>query len=530
MSNTTSQRSRLVALVGSSGGGTATLGHTDPSEFFRIIQQELDTMSEPVHLSCALFVALNSGGMDFTKQGDSATLYQISGDTQRQHYGSLEVINERVQEMEKELARDIEEGKIHGLISVSCKVSLFSNTLQAAADKQIPMTGTGGSSLSLAAATYKLHLVGNAGGSVATTSRTRAISYCFALAQDWKLHYAPWKAKSKKTYPTWKSVLNSCLPAFWGVALCKRLLLAAALHDLLPEAGILLEALESFALPTACAVVMASSRRNSSNVIMGAVLASMACRRSILGGLLAGYFVAFFEERLLYLCILRWNVPATMSNLLTTGLVGVFVATLLVPVAGYLREITHWARTVLILAIVEPRQDEYENLRIIGLALLGFLFCYGSKVGWYHSLFLPIILIEMELGDASIFGAMDQLTLVLVSAGICAGKYIVGGSDLALVRRGLAINLLCGDFIEACYPFMEEHILINLGGYLASGWSVSMLTSECKSSAYLPFPIAILLAEDWSQIALASLIAMGIPFVATVVNHFLVKSKANKLE
>jgi hypothetical protein len=135
----------------------------------------------------------------------------------------------------------------------------------------------------------------------------------------------------------------------------------------------------------------------------------------------------------------------------------------------------------------------------------------------------------MELGDASIFGTMDQLTRVLVSAGICAGVWVAGTTrDVALVKRGLTINLLCGDFIEACYPFMEQNPTINIGGYLASACSVALLSSSCKSSAYLPFPVALWLADDWRLLFFAGMVAMGVSFIATVVNYSMLVRNNNR--
>jgi hypothetical protein len=135
---------------------------------------------------------------------------------------------------------------------------------------------------------------------------------------------------------------------------------------------------------------------------------------------------------------------------------------------------------------------------------------------------LPAILIEMEVGDPAILGAFDQLTLVLVSAGICAGTLFASllvetHTDMPLLRRGLLINLLCGDFIEACYPLMEQNALIRLGGYIASSCSVGLLSCDCKSSAYLPFPLALWLADDIEVLTLASCIAFAISFAFACV-------------
>ena len=90
--------------------------------------------------------------------------------------------------------------------------------------------------------------------------------------------------------------------------------------------------------------------------------------------------------------------------------------------------------------------------------IIGMVSCWGSKVGLYHSLCLPVILIEMEVGAPSLWGAMDEATLVLVSAGICSASNLLIPSArqtaemTELCRRaGLRTNLFFGDFIEAAH-------------------------------------------------------------------------------
>ena len=129
----------------------------------------------------------------------------------------------------------------------------------------------------------------------------------------------------------------------------------------------------------------------------------------------------------------------------------------------------------------------------------------------------------MELGDPSMLGALDLLTLVLVCAGVCLGLVLTGSTseERSLARRGISINLLCGDFIEACYPHMERHGLVNVSGYVASAVSAAILTGSCRSSAYLPLPVAVWLADDRTTLLLASSIAFLIPFLATIGNYFI---------
>jgi len=163
----------------------------------------------------------------------------------------------------------------------------------------------------------------------------------------------------------------------------------------------------------------------------------------------------------------------------------------------------------------------------------GCIFCYGSKVGWYHTIYLPIILIEMELGLPSVLGALDECTLVLVCAGICFGQCLFlskekDASQYSLCKRALLINILCGDFIEVAYPFMENSIIINLFAYLASGLSASILLHRpaghhVMSSAYLPLPVSVFISNDWKRMLLASIVSFTVSFLGVFCHKTLTR-------
>jgi hypothetical protein len=568
---------RSVGVIGSSGGGTATLGHTDPIQFLQILNDELEKIDDGIAM--AIFVSLDGGkSMDTANPKlDRATLYAVepvlltttatTSTTASRTYqdtqllgsfnvriilrGTLMEVNQKCQEMDLEMAKQIESGLLKSLICISCHAGIHEASLRAAAQLHIPVTGSGGSSLSTACASYGINLVGNAGGSVATTAHTRAVSYTHALSKaslSQNQDYRPWKTRGSTTInrPSWRSVLNSCLPAFWAVCLLRRYLQYWIKHDgndsskssihhfsslLSSGDDKLLKltwfraldlALENFALPVACAIVMANAYapHHGSTVILAATVASMVCRQTILGGLVAGWLVAVLSDRFMYFCI-AWNVPATMTSLLVAGGTGGVVATALVPFVPTLRYCTTMVRWIVFKSM---------NGSIPGVGfMMGCLFCYWSKVGYYHALCLPIILMEMETGQPSVWGAIDELTLVLVSAGINAANLITlsarsHGKTLSLCRRGLLINLLCGDFVEACYPFMEQYTLINIGGYFGSGLATQILArgrnpKSIASLAYLPLPMSIWLATNWQRLAFAAMIAMGIPFQFTMFNN-----------
>lgn len=550
----TSATIMAVALIGSSGGGAATLGHTEPTQLLQTINDELAKIQGDWCLTHALFVSLHGGrGLDSANPTEStATLHAIdcneTEDKTNKSGASVRVVqsdilaevNKTCFQMDASIAEAILGGEVKGLICVSCDPGIHSKTLEAASVMRIPVTGSGGTSLSIAVTRFDIQLVGNSGGSVATNSYTRAISFAHALATAWKMPYHPFSSSDKFVTPQWRSVLNATLPAFWAVCLaCQFLNLVLAKlvsndSDLNMNAWTeptrqLLTALQSYALPTACCVVMATScaSRHGSTAVMASCTAAMACRQSILAGLLAGWLVSLVVGRVVYRCVV-WNIPATMTNLAAAGGTGAAVAIVVAPLVPALQGITTWIRLAVHVTM---------SGRIPGAGfVIGCLFCFGSKIGYYHALCLPVILIEMELGQASVWGAIDECTLVLVSAGICSANLMMSSSlketDVSLCKRAVRINLLYGDFIEAAYPFMEESRLVNAAGYLASGISTEFLARNPRdilSLAYLPLPVSILLANDWHRMALASFIAFGVSFAGTAINNVLFdRSKKTK--
>jgi len=126
-----------------------------------------------------------------------------------------------------------------------------------------------------------------------------------------------------------------------------------------------------------------------------------------------------------------------------------------------------------------------------GAVVGGVLACVtvkASMTGYYHMVMLPIIILQMEEGGSmSFFGMLDMLALVMVSAGICLASAIkprASGEDLNALR-GLRINLGWGDYVEACYPYMERDWVVMLGAYIGAflGGTVAGVT-HAKATAY----------------------------------------------
>ena len=326
---------------------------------------------------------------------------------------------------------------------------------------------------------------------------------------------------------------------------------------------------------------------------------------SALAGLVAGALIPVVLTKVSNLCF-RYHVTATMTNILCGGgvgmLVGVFMhisglAYGLGLITGAIRSMLRWRRLVTlpetdtsfqmssfsdipsllpqfiengIFPILRHLQEQWSsiisrlpavlcNFPILqvqytqcssqylplptGLGFLyGCFFVYGSKIGWYHSLFLPAILLEMDSAsmgeEASLFGAIDECTLVIVCAGICGGNLVLppsrkgttytenntksGGGHASLSWRAFKTNLLCGDFIEAAYPYMERSKMINGSAYLAAGLSTEIiLQRRVLSTAYLPLPLAIWVSNDRWGMGIASSVAFVVSFFGTLASNII---------
>lgn len=339
-----------IALIGSSGGGTATLGHSNPVELLTTIHRELLRLCEDVPsaqscvndgaarkrrvclgLSHAIFVSLcDGGGFDSVREeywkpnedtstGPEATLYTVGFNQSKKEItendpadrfqiqelatGPLTYVNSKVKQLDSELAYEIqsEESKIHGLISTSSNPSLFHETLTTASLRSIPTAGSGGTSLGILASTYDLKVIGNSGGSVASTTLTKARGWARGFAVEWDMKYDANNNSEPNTtkmidvsngdtkmnaMPSLKSILESAIPSFLFVCVSLRFISlwfpdneanesvcnSQLLQQERKPLQVLEYALKHIVLGTSCFVLAATSRSQSANGDQSTVL------------------------------------------------------------------------------------------------------------------------------------------------------------------------------------------------------------------------------------------------------------------
>lgn len=624
-----------VALIGSSGGGTATLGHTNPIELLNTVHKEL------CHLHCdedgkvcaglshAIFVSICDGsGFDSLKKDDwlpgknksdvaadpIAKLYSVgfhkkNPDSEDQEAtgrlnvqaikGPLSEINTEAKRLDAKLSKILRNN--HALISVSSEPTIIhADSLRSCSELSIPVTGSGGTSISQIAELYGLPIIG-AQGSVASTTHTKARGWAMGLAREWGMTYDPKHndqdgscvdstsevgvGQETTPLPSLKSILEAALPSFLFVCIVLRFFGGSAGDNRSSLIAEIEYSLRYFVPGTTCSILAATSRQSSSTsqssqdqstILLSSALAGILVSASAsqlndnsneggsaLAGLIAGASIPLALSTVSNLCV-KYHMTATMTNIICGGGVGIMVGMIMhLSSAAYILSIcTGWVRCIIrfrrittpetngrLIANVfvylqkmwydfasRPSMSKFvyaQDLQLNeflpiprGLGFgFGCIFVYGSKIGWYHSIFLPLIMLEMDSSTgqnaASLLGAIDECTLVMVCAGICAGNLLlphrIGGST-SLSWQALKTNILCGDFIEACYPSMEKSRLINVAAYLAAGISTEVIVRQrLLSSAYIPLPLSILISSDRWGMIVASSFAFGISFVGTIM-------------
>jgi hypothetical protein len=178
-----------IALVGSSGGNLYNQGGKEPPKMLGEIKTQAE--SAGIAFSDVVFVGANRS-LDQKGPDTKARLYTIQdqGPLETGEELSLEDCNKLALEADKALAERIQAGQIDGLIVLSADPDKTNHeSIKAAAEKKIPIVGTGGTSLG------KVQNMGgrvvSASGTTGTTNRTRAVAFLSAFAKEFGLKYRP---------------------------------------------------------------------------------------------------------------------------------------------------------------------------------------------------------------------------------------------------------------------------------------------------------------------------------------------------
>lgn len=520
---------KTIAIIGSSGGNLYNLGGKDPLKLL----QELVIQLESAGIGCGAiqFVGADAS-MDNAKGSTQAALYGWDETLQapkRLAEGLLDEINQVATQLDQDIAAQIRQGRIGALIMMSADPTRTNAyTVEAAIDMNLPITGTGGTSMALTSAKGANVLA--VSGTTGTTNRTRAVTFVTTLCQHWGLTYRPIigataDATSGRTGEgsPWRrisirGIMLASLPGFIAMALLLALSKIPALAGLSEIFDIMIKA-----LPVILAAIAAKqiSDLDEVSIVSGIIAGVMSVEGGIIGGIIGGIGAGLLGHVLFRKCV-QWRFPATTVNIVAGGLSGLIsgliVYFMIAPIALQAGEGIRW----LLEAAVST------SSMLAGL-LAGLLIWPAILGGVYHAAILPIVLLEMERTGNSFLGAVDMAGLVMVSAGITLANIIAprDKGEAAVAVPGFLINIGFGTFVEAAYPFMFSNKFI-FGGAIVSAGLGGLLVGmfEVQGTAYVPSFMAPLLSNNMTGFIVAMVGSLLSAFMITLtVNQLSRKSK-----
>ena len=469
---------RQIIIVGSTGGSTQRGSAIDAVKALASQFQAL-----PTSLTiAAISMVETSVPLDHAASDAPAMLWAGSEPWRIQASGTLAEVNQVTRKLDLELAVLVRTGQVDAVVLNSAHLGADgsnSEVLRAAVETQTPCLGTGGTCMGQAVEAGALVLA--LSGSVSTTADSRALASSAALARHWHLRFSP-------RLPTPELGVLPCLDAILPLVLSLSLMHAfvpalLAIVSAHPtwhsRVATFLAQASDFAVPTALAAF--ASRRAAqlgetegvlSGVLAGALTSASTSLRllpmatsdeysSTACAALAAGLVAGLTARTALVTTHAVGLPATASTLLTVGGAGALGGVL----GAALAPISSALSSFVVTAVRYPcRVSLPLELRLVSGALLGLLTKWGSIHGFYHNVHYPLILLEMsERGAFALAGAFDACCLAFVCAGVCAAVALtsVKPTESAASARAVGINLMFGDYVEACYAYMERSRTVN---------------------------------------------------------------------
>ena len=529
--STAGATARAVAVIGSSGGNLRSHGGDDPARLLEDVRRQLDAAG--FTLADVQFVAASTS-MDSANDSTPAQLWSLQdGALSVVAAGTLQEVNAIARERDAELAERIRAGQIDGLILMSADpTGTNSATVAAGVEAGIPAAGTGGASVANAQQAGLTFV--SASGTTGTTSTTRAVAYTSGLARHWKVPYRPSlgrtsadvSAEGRSGEAAWRrisirGIMVGSIPAFITLALILAISKIPGLESLSGVFDLLIAG-----LPIVVAAVAARkvSALDDVGLVAGAVAGIIAATGGLFGGLVAGILAGLLASSLIRWMLAR-GLPATTANIFTGALAGalpgLLVHYLLAPATTWLGE-----------AVKTAIEYALDFSPILAGAFAGAVIWFAIIGGVYHAVILPLVLLEMGQKGHSFFGAVDMVSLVMVSLGITLANLVRPrtSGERALAGAGAAVNFFFGTFVEASYPFMfgDKRVFATaVAAATAGGAVVGAFGTE--ATAYLPAVVAPFVSTGAVGMVLAMVTATALAFVGTVLINAHVIRRSNDL-
>lgn len=517
---------KTLAIIGSSGGNLFYQGGNNPEELIR--ELTMQASGAKISIGYIQFI-LASRTMDNISLDAPAQLISLDENKERtiSDQRALSEINDLAQKSDELLAGMIRDGKIDGLILPSCDPQgTNKRALEAAASLNIPVAGTGGTSMAQVQS-MGCNVIA-ASGTTGTTNRTRAVASISAFAKHWGLKYRPTIGSDDPSAPrqvairqriSIHGIMMAAMPAFIAFSLVAALVRIPTFARFSPFFILL-----SSALPVIIAAIGAKqvSRLDEVGIISGIIAGILMGEGGVIGGLLVGILSGLLVDGITVITV-RFRVPGTTANIAAGGisglLAGLFGFALIAP---WSVQLAYGIRSLLNLAL--------SDYGLVTGALFGLMIWYAIIKGFYHVIILPLILVEMESSGFSFVGCIDMICLVMICAGIQLGNLIIPKQSFEreVAKRNLFINLAFGTYVESAYPYILSNRKMFAGTITAAtlaGMTVGNL--GIKSTAYVPVVVAPLLTNSHKSVSMLVTMAGALILAALITIIINVSDKMN---
>ncbi|MCJ7840943.1 PTS sugar transporter [Lederbergia sp. NSJ-179] len=511
-----------IAILGSSGGNLYNLGGKDPEKLLKEIFIQCD--SAGINIKAVQFIGAEVS-MDMAKEHSKAGLYILKETKPTRIFeGTLTEVNDEANSIDSEMAQNIRDGKIDGLIAMSIDPEgTNKEAILAAVEKRIPVVGTGGTSMAITAS--KGANVISTSGTTGTSNRTRAVSFTSSLCKFWGIKYQPvigGPSETKAGNPfkriNIRGIMMASLPAFIALALILALSKIPGLSGLGEVFDLLLQA-----LPVVIAAIAAKqvSDLDEVSIVAGIIAGVLSIDGGIIGGMIGGIGAGLLVQFLFLKCV-QWRFPMTTVNIVAGGFSGVLAGLLVFYLIGPLALMLGGYIKLIIEQVITFSP-------ILAGAVAGLLIWPGILGGIYHAAILPIVLLEMEKSGNSFLGAVDMVSLVIVAAGINFANIIAprDKGKAAIAAPGFMINLGFGTFVESAYPFMFSNKLVFGGALFSAGVGGALVgVFNVRGTAYLPSFVAPFASDNVVGFIISMIGAFVCSFVITIVANKMMRKKS----
>ena len=153
---------------------------------------------------------------------------------------------------------------------------------------------------------------------------------------------------------------------------------------------------------------------------------------------------------------------------------------------------------------------------------------YGARRGWYHIYILPLICLEHERGELACLGGARCISIGLrrlrrvrgaIRPAAAAAHEARADADQALALRGLLVGGCCGDYVEACHPFLARDPILDGATYAGSVLAALVSAGSASSGLFARAAVVPRGGAAAGRFLAGVFVAFGVPFAAGCVSN-----------